>query len=304
MDRGALKKRWIWWGSLLGAATLTPGISVASVAFAFGYYDFFLFSVRAYYPGFLLPKNDPFPYREERPKKRSFLLGLFLGYFLFLLFFSKAILLLLKDPFYRICLYALWLGVIASSFKELKKQVVFWRGKQILAGIFGAFLSFSMNFFSTYSLPLPSSFFWLLSVGILFSLAMLLPGISGSLVLSFLGLYPSVLEALGHIHQWESFRVLFFLGVGIVLGVISFVPLLAWGIQKYKDKVYAHFLGFLFGSLFFIWPYGSWVHYFYEEEAAYLTNQQFVLVLGCLLGGYFLLNKTHKKEKKILPIIE
>ena len=84
---------------------------------------------------------------------------------------------------------------------------------------------------------------------------MLLPGISGSLVLLVIGMYQPISQA---VHNKEiSILAYFFLGV--VIGLASFVPLLKWILAHYHDRTMAILSGLMAGSLLALWPWKT--HY-------------------------------------------
>ncbi len=93
--------------------------------------------------------------------------------------------------------------------------------------------------------------------------AMLLPGISGSYILTVLGMYGPVLSALiefmgslgnGCIDVY-SLSLLLNLGLGIVLGAIAASGAISWCLRQYHDYTISALSGFMIGSLQTIWPF-------------------------------------------------
>ncbi len=84
---------------------------------------------------------------------------------------------------------------------------------------------------------------------------MLLPGVSGSLALLVLGMYQPVTGAL---HERNVPVVAWFL-LGIVLGVITFVPLLRRLLAHAHDRTMSVLSGLMAGSLAALWPWKA--HY-------------------------------------------
>ena len=74
---------------------------------------------------------------------------------------------------------------------------------------------------------------------------MILPGISGSFILLLLGAYATVLEAIAD----RTLGVIAAVGIGAVVGLLSFTKLLKWVFSKYHDLTVALLSGFLLGSL-------------------------------------------------------
>jgi len=80
---------------------------------------------------------------------------------------------------------------------------------------------------------------------------MILPGISGSFILVLLGSYSVVLGALKDF----DLTVIAVVGLGAVIGLLSFARLLKTMFARYHDVTIALLSGFLLGSLNKIWPW-------------------------------------------------
>lgn len=117
-------------------------------------------------------------------------------------------------------------------------------------------------------IPYHVSFFngWLVICGALAVCALLLPGISGSYILTLLGVYPIVLEAMvefvnGLRHasfNFEAFSILWSLGIGIVLGALVFARLLNGLLRHYPNQSLALLSGFMIGAIRSVWPFWSY----------------------------------------------
>ena len=79
---------------------------------------------------------------------------------------------------------------------------------------------------------------------------MIIPGISGTLILVLLGLYPTIIEALNELH----FDILATFGVGGLIGLMAFSRLLV-KLRAHETTVVITMCGFLIGSLDAIWPW-------------------------------------------------
>ncbi len=104
--------------------------------------------------------------------------------------------------------------------------------------------------------------------------AMVLPGISGSLVLILLGQYFAVISAIANI---KALLVddLFFLGImalGIVFGMLSFARCIKYALQKWHDPVMSFLVGLILGSLYTLWPFkeAHLIEQYYLKEGARL----------------------------------
>jgi putative membrane protein len=87
--------------------------------------------------------------------------------------------------------------------------------------------------------------------------AMVLPGISGSLVLILMGTYYEVLSAISALpfFQVEAFLYLGSFSLGILAGGLVFARLISFVLRQYYDATMAFLLGLMAGSLWALWPY-------------------------------------------------
>lgn len=102
--------------------------------------------------------------------------------------------------------------------------------------------------------------------GILAVCALLLPGISGSYILTLLGVYPIVIEALadflnalaqGSFHT-EAFAILWSLSLGVIVGALGFARFVSRLLKNYPDESLAMLSGFMIGAIRSIWPFWSY----------------------------------------------
>lgn len=107
---------------------------------------------------------------------------------------------------------------------------------------------------------------WLMLCGAIAICALLLPGISGSYLLTLLGVYPLVIAALAEFvaglkqasFDQEAFFILFSLGIGILAGVMLFARFVSWLLNTYHDATVATLSGFMIGALRSVWPFWSY----------------------------------------------
>ena len=79
---------------------------------------------------------------------------------------------------------------------------------------------------------------------------MIIPGISGTLILVLLGLYPTIIGALNELHL----DILSTFGVGGLIGLMAFSRFLV-KLKAHETTVVITMCGFLIGSLDAIWPW-------------------------------------------------
>lgn len=109
-------------------------------------------------------------------------------------------------------------------------------------------------------------FFYFFSCGAVAISAMILPGISGSFVLLLMGGYFDILRALSSF----DIPVLFSFALGCILGLIAFVRLLHYLLERYYNPTMGFLLGLVIGSLWVIWPFKESV--MVGTERVYLSN--------------------------------
>ena len=97
------------------------------------------------------------------------------------------------------------------------------------------------------------SYVWLFLVGVIAAGTMVIPGISGSLVLMLLGYYYPIIDT---IHDLVKFKDIFgnglilgIFGVGVLVGIVVIAKILELLFKKYKTKTYYGVLGFIFASV-------------------------------------------------------
>jgi len=87
--------------------------------------------------------------------------------------------------------------------------------------------------------------------------AMVLPGISGSLVLILMGEYFVVVSAISGLKSLHLDQIAFLasFGIGIVLGGLFFAKLVNEVLRKYYNATMAFLMGLMIGSLYALWPF-------------------------------------------------
>ncbi|OUW88162.1 MAG: hypothetical protein CBD74_00555 [Saprospirales bacterium TMED214] len=95
--------------------------------------------------------------------------------------------------------------------------------------------------------------------GLVAACSMVLPGLSGSYILLLMGSYGTVVNAVSDM----NFSILLPLALGAGLGLLALTRIIALLFERAKSETLALMAGFVFGSLYVIWPW---------KEALYQTN--------------------------------
>ncbi len=123
----------------------------------------------------------------------------------------------------------------------------------------------------------------LLVFGAVAASTMIIPGISGSLVMVMLGQYKRIMDAIAN---WD-FVILVPFGVGCLLGLIFCAKLIRWLLKNHEQETYCGILGFVLGSILPVFPGWSW--------AVSLGGIVAFLIGGACIVGCELLNPERKK---------
>jgi len=119
-----------------------------------------------------------------------------------------------------------------------------------------------------FTLPHHASFIdgWIICCGAIAISAMLLPGISGSYLLTILGMYSVVIAALVDFingvkagsFDVDAFSILANMALGIFLGALIFSRVVIWLLNHYRECTIALLTGFMIGALRSVWPFWAY----------------------------------------------
>lgn len=232
------------YGLLFGFFSPVPGISAGTMAVLFNVYESFFSSVSVA----ALKKNFI--------SVISFLIGWGAG----LLAVSNIMIFLFDNhgQVIAFCFIGLILGCVPVIYKNAAKDKI--RFKNVLVLIFALafmiFLAFYGGDLSTNSSIeqrgglTPLLVIWIFTASLISSMAMLMPGIGGSLMMLVLGIYTIYIEAVATLDP----VVLSVFIISMIIGVLAGIALTKKMLEKYSQTLYCAILGFIIGSLFIIYP--------------------------------------------------
>ncbi len=122
---------------------------------------------------------------------------------------------------------------------------------------------------------------------LLASSAMILPGISGSLVLVILGVYEYLIESLIN----YNFYIISIFVIGAIIGLLLLSKILNKLFLRHKDSTFSIMLGLVIGSVINIWP---WKKYSINQVSTEILILSFFLALSAILL-IVLIEKVNKK---------
>lgn len=234
----------IYRGILMGISDLIPGVSGGTIAFILGIYDRLLESISGFFS-------------REWKKHLGFLVPLGTGIVITLLLFSRVIEYLLEQHYEATQFFfmGLIIGVIPYIMKQAEVKKNFTVRHLVILVVIGAalavtaFIPTEEDLAPITSLTLPV-FFLLFFSGWLASMAMLLPGISGSFILLLLGVYSTAINALSSL----NIPVAMAIGAGVIVGFIVSSKAIQYLLANFTYVTYAAIIGLILGSLFVVFP--------------------------------------------------
>jgi len=255
----------------MGAADVVPGVSGGTIAFISGIYEELLGSISTInLELFKTLRNEGFKVAWKK-LNGNFLLALFMGIFISVVSLAKVIKYLLENE--PILLWSFFFGLVLASIIYIAKQIKKWNFISVLVLIIGAFVAY----YITTLKPLVnenSSLLFMFIAGALAICAMILPGISGAFILVLLGAYRPILSAVSD----KDLKTIAVVGLGAVIGLLSFSKILKWLFNHYKDYTLAVLSGFIIGSLNKIWPWKQTITWRTNSHGTQVPfNQQSVL---------------------------
>ena len=178
-------------------------------------------------------------------------------------------------------------GLILGSLRLVVKQANFKKITFIHILSFLITLSFSIYLIAlenslNYSLNNNSNTY-LIIAGILMSSGIVIPGVSKTVILMMLGIYPMYLTAVSDL----NFNILLPIGFGILIGGILFLSLINFLFKHLKSYTYFGIIGFMIGSVFIIFPGFS-----YDLQGLI----SILLMIACFIIGIKFSNLENKKN--------
>lgn len=231
-------------GFVMGISDLIPGVSGGTIAVMLGIYDQLLTSISGLFS-------------KSWKKYIGFLFPLGLGMVSALLLLSRVIKYLLANYHEPTQFFFLGLiiGIVPFMIRQADVRQNFKLSHFIIMIVAIALLAMMAIARTDRTLNIGSSLTFE-TIAILFfsgwiaSMAMLLPGISGSFVLLVIGIYPVVISALSAF----DLPIIIIVGLGVVVGFIVSSKGIKYALAHFPHVTYAAIIGLIIGSIFVIFP--------------------------------------------------
>lgn len=228
-------------GIFIGAGAIVPGLSSGVLCVIFGIYEKLLDAVLNFF--------------KDIKQNVKFLFPIILGGIIGVLLFSNLLNYLLSNfPIQTKSIFiGLILGTIPSLIKEVnekarfKKKNIIFLLITLVIGIVTVVLENRINM----AINIDNvSTIYLIICGAIMSLGIIVPGVSSTIILMLLGVYPIYLQSIANIYL----PILVPMGIGLIVGSILIMKLTKKLLEKYYGETFYSIIGFTIGSIFVLLP--------------------------------------------------
>ncbi len=266
-------------GMAMGIADIIPGISGGTIALISGIYEELIYSIDEFnFKNFKIIRTEGFSSFWKKING-AFLLPIILGIGTSIVLFSNLVHYLMLN--HSIPLWSLFFGIISCSILILLKQNKPNNLRSIVFLILGFIIAYRITLLTSSGGEISLAYLFLCSM--IAIIAMILPGISGSLIYILLGAYETVIHTsknsiLALINfEWENFILIYsrllVIGLGIIIGLKSFSKILKWLFKVHKQPTLMVLVGFMIGALPKIWPWQKVIAWEYISEDKKIATQ-------------------------------
>lgn len=231
-------------GAVIGIANAIPGVSGGTMMVIMKVFDRLLGAITLNL--------------KKLKENFVFLLTIFIGMGIGIILSAKVLSYCFEEFYVQTQFF--FMGVVLGSlpmiYKEATKDkklspvhlIPFLIGLGVIIGVTAASLSMEANSVRT-SLD-AGTFVYLTVISIIAAAAMIMPGLSGSLVLLILGGYQTVIEAVDKM----NIPILIPVAIGVIIGILLCAKLITLCLKKWHRGTYAVILGLICGSFYAIFP--------------------------------------------------
>lgn len=237
-------------GFIMGIANVIPGVSGGTLALTLGIYENFIKAISHFFSN--LKENI------------KFLLPIAIGLVLAILTMSNVIDYSFKH--FPLPTTLFFMGLVVGGIplllnkvkgtKEVKKPSSYIIAAITFAIVMLLALSeqlFNINLTANLTNLGFGGYIALFLVGVIAAATMVIPGISGSLVLMLLGYYYPILEVVTEVTQFKNLAANILIGgvfgMGILIGIVGVSKLIEYLLEKFETKTYFGVLGFIIASV-------------------------------------------------------
>lgn len=259
-------------GMAMGAGAIAPGVSGGALAVIFGLYDKITY--------FIAHLNKNFK------ANILYFMPVGIGGVVGVLVFSRIIeyLFAFHEVEVRYAFVGLMFGTLPSVVNEANKKG--YKQKYLIAFSITLIITLAAAYLESSAVNIIRdvgvSPVHLIIYGVIIGFGTIIPGISASIILMYLGAYEVVIGAISNL----QIIMIIYLGIGFVLSILLFAKLICILFDKAYGITYYTILGLVLGSIVSVFPG-------FEFTLDYLLNL-IILVVCCYLS--FLLSKISKNK--------
>ena len=269
-------------GVFMGIADAMPGISGGTIALLLGIYEELIRSISELKLSLFFELKKGFnPFWKKL--NGNFLLALVSGIGISLISFVKISANFLES--FPLFIWSFFLGLIFATVNVIYKLINQWSSLNFFFLIISIIFSYFLSSFSIYETD-EISLLYILFSGVIASSAMILPGISGSLILVILGVYAYLIKSLDKLEMIVIFTFI----SGALVGLLGFSRILKYLFNKHRDTTYTIMLGLVIGSIEKVWP---WNKSFSTE----LSNLNLFLSISLVILGFIIVILLERIKK-------
>jgi len=264
-------------GLAFGITEIVPGVSGSTIAVLLGFYDEAIYTINHF----------------NKNYRRSFLFAvpILIGAAVGVLALASVMDYLLTNHTFPTMLFFIGIivGIIPRIFAKVKtqKRRISLKTLLLIALPFGLLILLSLLRTSDSPQPAemlsnigPAYMVFIFVAGIVAACALVVPGISGSMILLLLGMYHLIMYSVSSLLSSFSepglflsiCKVLVPLGLGIVIGGLVMARLIEWLLKKHYHAAFAIILGLLLASVFVL----------FSDSAMYKNISVIAVVCGVI----------------------
>ncbi|MFL2620259.1 MAG: DUF368 domain-containing protein [Flavobacteriaceae bacterium] len=280
-------------GIFMGIADAIPGVSGGTIALLLGIYEELIHTISSLnFEQILYLRKNGFKSFWSKING-GFLFSLLLGIGVSLISFVKISASLLDK--YPLFVWSFFLGLIIATVYVIYKLIEKLNFRNILFVLISIMATLLLSSFSTVEIN-NIGLLYILFCGITASSAMILPGISGSLILVILGVYTFLINALNNL---DILIILAFI-LGAIIGLLGFSRVLKYLFNNYRNITYSIMLGLVIGSIPKILKITLFLiaEPWNKDLTAKINNIDIVISIILMLCGFSLILILDKKTKK------
>ena len=308
----------------MGAVNKVPGVSGGIIALIFGFYEKLILSFSRFDNNSLnILRENGFKSFYKHINGR-FLTLLLLG--IIISFFTTSLIIGFLLEYYHAQILGFFFGMIIFSIIIITKNISKFSIWNLLSVLLGLLVGIGFFFVSPGN-EITNPFF-VFFCGVVSVSGMVIPGLSGSMILLALGNYKLLLidsvnalfytitniimgngiENLGMVNKKLVFLLIIF-AIGSMIGLILFSKILNVLIAKYRSTIMSCIIGFISGSIGSVWPWTSTNFdedigtFFLKSNSIFFyypidLNSKNITILSCILLGVLLVYTIEKVNAK------